>query len=372
MRAIGRRRFLTAAASAAGTGLICSAVGAPRAAAQARITAPTIDSLAVRVVLDGGHDIFIETRQMPGVKVERTGNPGGAQLGKALHSQWGLSLYLESTIGTDTKRHMLDYGYTSDALINNLEMLKVDVARVDSLIVSHGHFDHYGGLSGFLDKYRAAMRPEMTLYCGGEDNFCYRYNRTPDGQFASFGVLDRRELERHRLKTVLCHTPTVIDGHAFTTGTIARSGFERILPNTWEEAGQHDGAGCDAGHFTAAERQGKIVPDQHYHEHATCFNLKDRGLVVITSCGHVGLINTVRQAQAVTGISKVHAVLGGFHLGPAPAPYVAEAVAAVKALDPDIVIPMHCSGTNFIAAAREQMPDKLLVSTVGSRFTFGV
>ena len=141
--------------------------------------------------------------------------------------------------------------------------------------------------------------------------------------------------------------------------------------NTWEEAGTHDGMGCSADHFTAEERAGKIVPDQHYHEHATCFSLKDRGLIVITSCGHRGLLNTVRQAQAASGITKVHAVLGGFHLAPAPAPYVAESVAAVKALDPDVVIPMHCSGTNFTAAVREQMPDKLLLSTAGSRFTFG-
>ena len=63
-------------------------------------------------------------------------------------------------------------------------------------------------------------------------------------------------------------------------------------------------AGCDYGHYTAAELQGKIVPDQHVHEHATCFNVKDKGLVVISSCGHAGIVNSVRQAQEVSGITR--------------------------------------------------------------------
>src|SRR5262249_50103008 len=64
-------------------------------------------------------------------------------------------------------------------------------------------------------------------------------------------------------------------------------------------------------HYTPAELQGKIVPDEHLHEHATCFNVKDRGLVVISSCGHVGIVNSARQAQEVSGVQKVHAIVGG-------------------------------------------------------------
>jgi 7,8-dihydropterin-6-yl-methyl-4-(beta-D-ribofuranosyl)aminobenzene 5'-phosphate synthase len=132
-----------------------------------------------------------------------------------------------------------------------------------------------------------------------------------------------------------------------------------------------DGLGCDATHYTSAELQGKIVPDEHIHEHATCFNVKDKGLVVISSCGHVGIVNSVRQAQDVSGVQKVHAIVGGFHLGPAPKDYLDKVVAEIKKLEPDVVIPMHCSGNNFIQATREQMPDQLIVTTTGSRITFG-
>jgi 7,8-dihydropterin-6-yl-methyl-4-(beta-D-ribofuranosyl)aminobenzene 5'-phosphate synthase len=242
---------------------------------------------------------------------------------------------------------------------------------VTALIVSHGHFDHWGGLMGFLDKYRDKLPADIKLYAGGEDNFCHRVQPAGNGQFNDFGTLDRRDLTKHRVTTVLCETPTVIEGHAFTTGKIKRASIEKVLPNTFVEFKIQDGLGCDATHYTPAELQGKIVPDEHIHEHATCFNVKDKGLVVISSCGHVGIVNSVRQAQDVSGVQKVHAIVGGFHLGPAPKDYLDKVVAEIKKLEPDVVIPMHCSGNNFIQATREQMPDQLIVTTTGSRITFG-
>jgi 7,8-dihydropterin-6-yl-methyl-4-(beta-D-ribofuranosyl)aminobenzene 5'-phosphate synthase len=77
-------------------------------------------------------------------------------------------------------------------------------------------------------------------------------------------------------------------------------------------------------------------------------------------------------AQEVSGVQKVHAIVGGFHLGLAPADYLSQVVAEIAKLEPDVVIPMHCSGNNFIQAARQQMPSKLLVPTTGAQISFGV
>jgi 7,8-dihydropterin-6-yl-methyl-4-(beta-D-ribofuranosyl)aminobenzene 5'-phosphate synthase len=170
---------------------------------------------------------------------------------------------------------------------------------------------------------------------------------------------------------VLAESPTLIAGHAFTTGKIKRGSLERVLPNTSVDYTKET-AGCDYGHYTAAELQGKIVPDEHVHEHATCFHVKDRGLVVISSCGHAGIVNSVRQAQEVSGVTKVHAIVGGFHLGPAPKDYLTQVVGEIRKLEPDVLLPMHCSGLNFVAEARAQMPNNVLVTTTGSRITFGV
>jgi 7,8-dihydropterin-6-yl-methyl-4-(beta-D-ribofuranosyl)aminobenzene 5'-phosphate synthase len=366
MMDLKRRDFLKAsaaftAASAAG-GFSCLEI-----ASAAPISPPVVDRLAVRVLIDGSFNSFLRPAEVKGVKIEPP--PVAADYRRAIHNQWGLSLYLESQRGSEQRNVMVDFGYTPEALINNMEIVGADPKKVEALIVSHGHFDHFGGLIGFLDKYRSVLPADLMLYAGGEDNFCRRHRGAP-GQLSEWGTLDRRELEARKVKTVLAENPAVV-GHAFTTGKIKRISKERVLPNTHVEFAMKDGLGCNASHYTPVELQGKIIPDEHLHEHATCFNVKDRGLVVISSCGHVGIVNSARQAQEVSGVQKVHALVGGFHLGPAPSDYLSQVIAEIKALDPDVIVPMHCSGDNFIRAVREHMPDKLLVSYTGARVTFG-
>jgi 7,8-dihydropterin-6-yl-methyl-4-(beta-D-ribofuranosyl)aminobenzene 5'-phosphate synthase len=333
------------------------------------IDVPTIDKLSVRVLVDSASDIFFRPQEVSGVKTE----PGrSADSRRPLHSEWGLSLLLEPQRGDEKRTFLLDYGWTPEVINGNMDLLKVDASKIDTLIISHGHFDHWGGLLGFLDKHRKDLPADLTMYAGGEDNFCQRYGRAGQGELSDFGVLDRRDIARQNVKLVLCESPVVIGGQAFTTGKIKRSSIEKVLPNTMVEFKLKDGAGCNASHYLPAEMEGKIVPDEHIHEHATCFNLKDKGLIVISSCGHVGIVNSVRQAMEVSGVEKIHAIMGGFHLGPAPADYLAQVVSEIGKLNPDVVIPMHCSGLNFTQEAQRQMPGKVLATTTGARISFGI
>ena len=362
--ALKRRDFLrTSAAFAAAS--VAGGFSCVEFASAAPIQPPVVDRLGVRVLVDGSYNLFLRPGEVRGVKIEPAPR---ADYRRALHNQWGLSLLLESQRANEQHTVMLDFGYTPEALLNNFELVGADPSKIEALIVSHGHFDHFGGLIGFLDKHRGVLPADLTLYAGGEDNFCHRYIGAP-GQLTDFGALDRRELAARQVKTVLAENPAVV-GHAFTTGKIKRAGIEKVLPNTRVEFAMKDGLGCNASHYAPAELLGKVVADEHIHEHATCFNLKDRGIVVISSCGHVGIVNSARQAQEVSGVQKVHALVGGFHLGPAPADYLRQVVAEIKKLDPDVIVPMHCSGDNFIREVREQMPEKLLVPTTGSLLTF--
>lgn len=344
-------------------------------AADERVDAPVVDELTVREITDNQHDIFLKPLQAPGLEVRRTGTPAAPQ-GKTLESEWGLALHIESRSGQDRRRYLLDFGFTSDVYANNLEIMKIDVSQVDALIISHGHFDHVGGLMGFLDANRSRMRKDLRLYTGGEDDFCHRFNRSPDGNFTNFGTpLDRGKLKTMGVEPVLSEAPIVIEGQAFTTGVVPRTSIEHVLPNTWVEYGVQGGLGCDANaymnhHFTAEELAGKPVPDQHWHEHATCFRLGGRGLVVISSCGHAGIINTLRRAQQVSGVEKIYALVGGFHLAPAPDDYLRAVMAELNKFDIEHVMPMHCSGQNFVDLAKQEMPEKLVLCGTGSSFTF--
>jgi 7,8-dihydropterin-6-yl-methyl-4-(beta-D-ribofuranosyl)aminobenzene 5'-phosphate synthase len=131
-----------------------------------------------------------------------------------------------------------------------------------------------------------------------------------------------------------------------------------------------DGLGCDAARYVPADMVGKIVPDEHLHEHATCFHLKGKGLVVISSCGHAGIVNSVRQAQEVSGIEKVHAIMGGFHLGGVEGLH-AQVVSEIRKLKPDVMIPCTAAARTSSTRPRCRCRRNLLLSTTGSRISFG-
>jgi 7,8-dihydropterin-6-yl-methyl-4-(beta-D-ribofuranosyl)aminobenzene 5'-phosphate synthase len=364
-----RREFLKASAAFAAASA-AGGFGCVEIANAQSLQVPTIDKLTMRVVIDQAHDQFLRGSTVKGVVHEGPGPGRSADVKNVFHNQWGLSLFLETERASEQRTVLLDFGYTGEAMANNMGLMRLDPAKIQALIVSHGHYDHFGGLQVFLDKFRSVLPADIKLYAGGEDNFCQRFSRTASGQFTDSGVLDRRELARKNVTVVLCETPTVIADHAFTTGKIKRSSIERVLPNSLVKFEIKDGLGCNASHYTPAELAGQTVADEHIHEHATCFNIRGKGLVVISSCGHAGIVNSVRQAQEVSGIQKVHAIVGGFHLGPAPADYLKQVMAEIKKLQPDVLIPMHCSGLNFFLEARAQMPDSVIQTSTGSRLIF--
>ena len=98
------------------------------------------------------------------IKVKRNGFISQTDFRKALHSEWGLSLALESRVGADTRNLLLDFGYTPNALMNNMEIMGIDGTKMQGLIMSHGHFDHFGGLVGYLEKFRGKLPSDLTLY----------------------------------------------------------------------------------------------------------------------------------------------------------------------------------------------------------------
>lgn len=365
---MSRRDVLCAGGAAMFSYLVGGLLGDARPArAQAvSMPVPEVDRLAVRVVTDSYHLAIAPNMKVGEVEVQRFGMPPA---GKSLHGEFGLALHLESRRGTETRNLLLDFGFTPETLNNNLGMLGIAPDSLDALILSHGHYDHFGGLVGFLQQHRGTLRAELPLYVGGEEAFCTR--EWTVGKPQDFGTLDRKALADAKVSVVFADPPAVVAGHAFTTGRIPRATFEKVLVPSRMTVGIQDGIGCFPDKLPEEKRTARVVPDDFEHEHATCFNVKGRGLVVLTSCGHRGVVNSVKRAMEVSGIKKVHAVAGGFHLAPHKDDYVRETVAALKAINPDCVIPMHCTGEAFIDIVRQEMPDKFIRSYTGSRYIFG-
>src|SRR5487761_2174403 len=332
---------------------------------------PEVDRLSVGVVTDSYHHLFLPSGKFGEVAVQRVARPPSSELPRTLQNEWGLALHLESARGAETRQALVDFGFTGDTLNNNSDLLGIDLAKLDALLLSHGHYDHFGGMVGFLAAHGKKLKPGLPFYLGGEECFCSRETGPADAP-SNFGALNRRAIAEAGLRVLFAERPSLLADHGFTTGYIPLVSFEQPAQASRMKIGlEPDGLGCAPEGLPADKRKLTIVPDDFQHEHATCFNVKGKGLVIMTSCGHRGIVNSVRGAIKASGIAKVHAILGGFHLAPMPEEYVHSTVAALKAFKPDSLIPMHCPGTTFYEAAKRELPGRVLLSSTGTRFTFG-
>jgi len=187
---------------------------------------PEVDRLSVRVVVDAYQIAVAPNVKKDDVEVQRFGwglsdkTPSGT-----LRSEFGLALHVEAGRGDQTRNVLVDFGFTPEALLNNLELLRIDPARLDALVLSHGHYDHFGGLVGFLGRYNAKLKPRLPLYVGGEDCFCSRQWTAPpqpDRNIAAIAAANPRAIG------------VVLGGH----GCRQRRGSFAQRQNLWQRHGQ--------------------------------------------------------------------------------------------------------------------------------------
>ncbi len=370
-KGFGRREVLKAAGVGFVASLIEALTGAGHVAHAETIAgpAPEVEKLTVRFVTDNYVDRYALAPEIAGIKLER--KRADERVGIAPHDtlvgEWGLSMFAESTAGTAKRNVLIDYGYTPEALLMNLKVLGIDPATIDAMILSHGHYDHFGGLSGFLTATQGKLKPGLPFFVGGEDCFCQRqYSNGGD-----YGVIDRPQILASGLTLMLAEKPAIAAGHAIVSGQIPKVTSEQPLRSTKEKTGIVAGFGCDPAKEPDAKNTGDFVPDDFQHEIATSYVVKGKGLVVLSSCSHRGIMNAIKQAQASSGVEKIHAIVGGFHLvPPLTEDYVRQAVMEMKALSPDCIIGAHCAGQTFFDIARAEMPGRIVEAAVGTAVTF--
>ncbi len=274
--------------------------------------------------------------------------------GKSIHAEHGLSYYVETVVEGKTSACMFDYGLDAAGVMNNIALLGIDIGKANAFSLSHGHYDHFTGAVNILKQNQSRI-PAGTPFYVGEEAFARRYSLRPGTtEAADLGQLQRSDLEALGLKVVEVKSRTQIIPGAFFTGNIERlTSYEKVPPTMQIKRGE------------------QLEQDDFRGEQALFFNVKGKGLVVLSGCAHAGMVNTVRQAQKVSGTEKVHAIMGGFHLINAKPERIKSTIADIKAMKPDYLMPAHCTGFEALMAFSKEMPEAFTLNTAGTKYTFG-
>ncbi len=356
-RDMDRREFLKAT-SVAGAALIAGGVktvgsgmtdAAP--ATPGSVKVPEVSRLVLTVITDNYFDCL-----RPNDKIAKRHFIGPD---KSIHAEHGLAYFVETTVNGEPHSFMFDFGLDYQGIKKNMQLLKLDVSKIEAMGLSHGHFDHWGGLFSLLKDNKDKIKKGIPFYVG-EESFAQRYADMPPGPFdpisglVDLGILDRKELDAmEQVKVVEIKDPTPIVPGAYLTGNIDRvTDYEKGSP------------------FLLIKRGDEHEKDLFQGEQALIFHVTGKGLVVVSSCAHAGIVNTVKHAQRITGTEKVNAVIGGFHLTGAKPEIIQRTIADIKALNPEIVVPMHCTGFEAITAFAKEMPGQFIINTAGTRYVF--
>lgn len=262
-----------------------------------------------------------------------------------------LTLHIEEGV---KHRLLLDSGLDALAAPHNADVLSFDLSNCESLISSHGHIDHAGGLLNLRKKMNTVQRIPLVLH---EDAFRNRLVKFQDGRAVNLPAPDRSLLTNAGYEIIEKHSPSLwIEDRVLITGEIPRTNnFEKGFPN----------------HYSEIE-EGKMEADPLIKDdQAIILKVKDKGLVVITGCGHAGIINTLNYAKELTGEDRIFSVLGGMHLsGGLFEPIIPITLKDLEKLKPKFVVPCHCSGLKAVTEIARKMPSAFIQNSVGTNYVF--
>jgi 7,8-dihydropterin-6-yl-methyl-4-(beta-D-ribofuranosyl)aminobenzene 5'-phosphate synthase len=269
-----------------------------------------------------------------------------------LTAEHGFSALIEVRQGDRLSTLLFDTGLSPNAMVENADRIQVSFDAVQAAVLSHGHFDHAGGLAGLAERRGSAGMP-LTLH---PHVWTRRRLTLPGAGDVELPTLSRAALEAEGFDVIERSVPSLLlNDCILVTGEIDRTTeFERGMPpahQAWDGAGwRHDPL---------------VVDDQ-----ALVVNVRGRGLVVVTGCGHAGVVNIVRHAMRLTGVTTLAGLVGGFHLGgPAFEPVIEPTVAALEQWAPAVVVPGHCTGWRAQHALAARLPDAWRAGSSGSTYT---
>lgn len=307
-----------------------------------------LDRVEVLSIMDNNVDVLMASTPVA-KRAERARN---AFERPQLRAEHGVSMLVTIERAGHSTQFLFDTGVTPDGVLHNLNALELRLNDIQALILSHGHTDHCGGISGMLDRY-GQWRMPILLH---PDAFRTRRQVALDGKITDLIPPTRQDLEREGIDLLVERGPSFLfEQSVLITGQVERTtDFEKGMPT-----------------------QQALIDDEWqpdpwiYDDQAIVMHLRGKGLIILTGCGHAGVINTIRDARRQTGIEPIHAVLGGFHLtGAVFEPIIAPTVAALKEIQPAVLVPEHCTGWKAHLALARELPDAYTPNSVGTRMIF--
>ena len=266
-------------------------------------------------------------------------------------AEHGFSALVKTTADGEAHELLFDFGLSAVAVPYNIEQLGIDLSGVEAAVLSHGHMDHFGALIPVMESLPSKPVPFYAHPSAFKQN---RYLRVGEIRI-KFPPPDRAAWSRAGAEIIESPGPALLAGGTvlFLGEIERRTDFEQGMPNAY------------------FEKDGEETWDHIEEDSGIAAHLRGKGLVVLSGCSHSGIVNTVAYARKVTGVDKVHVVMGGFHLtGPAFEPIIAKTIEGLRAFDPDYVVPTHCTGRKAVMAFEAAMPEKFILNMAGTRLTF--
>ena len=319
-----------------------------------------VNSVSITILVDNVTDMLLldegpATRPSMGTSV-RGGVAAqfleGGQTGDALRAEHGFSCLVTLARAGGATRVLFDAGLTPNGLVDNMRRLDLSPRDIDIIVLSHGHWDHTTGMHGLVGELGRANLPVLIH----PEFWSRRRVALPGREPMELPSTSRQALEGAGFEIAEERKPSfILDGSLLVTGEVNRTTeFEQGFP------------------FHEAYHEARWQPDPLIlDDQALVANVRGRGLVVLTGCGHSGIVNILRYARKLTGQERIHAVVGGFHLsGPLFEKVVAPTCQALEEFSIDHLVPSHCTGWRATHEIAARFPEAFIQNSVGTRFEF--
>lgn len=268
----------------------------------------------------------------------------------------GLSLLITAHVGTRKRTVLFDTGPEAATFLRNAEILGVDFSAVEAVVLSHGHWDHGGGLVAAIEtisKARNRQRVDCLMHPG---MFGERALQRPNGEFLRFESVPDASVLKEAGANVLstCEPQFIADGAFYVSGEIPRvTSYETGFPG-------HVRRGADGQSW----EPDPLIMDERF----ISVHVKDKGQFIFSACSHAGAVNVLTHARSLFPSVPLYGVMGGLHLAGATEKIIPETVADIKRFGLKLLAPGHCTGWRAISAMAKVFGDELVPSAVGKRY----